>query len=340
MWGMAVTNLAEGLIEQGDWAEAQEALDRVMAASETWSRSTDFAARLSRHLRLWREGPDPDYVAGLAPALPEATLDTWAIQDLVPSRYTDADISSHHRDLVRARAELRALLADERTVQLPEALYNLLTVAARTEADARDEGWPDPDPGSGIWAMRHVERLLGLVTPTGPVQVAQDAHIRADLARWAGRDESSTWADVVALWRRVPHPRPLAIALTRLGSAAAVSGDKQAARAALTEALQISDRLGAQPLTTSVTEIAAVHHLRIRTAVGGRESPTSLTAREVEVLRLLAEGASNGQIAEQLWISPKTVSVHVSHILDKLGVASRTAAATAAHRAGLLAAEV
>ena len=61
-----------------------------------------------------------------------------------------------------------------------------------------------------------------------------------------------------------------------------------------------------------------------------------LTGRELEVLQLLADGASNGDIAAQLWISPKTVSVHVSHILEKLGVASRTAAAARARKAGLL----
>jgi DNA-binding NarL/FixJ family response regulator len=64
-----------------------------------------------------------------------------------------------------------------------------------------------------------------------------------------------------------------------------------------------------------------------------------LTGRELEVLQLLADGASNGDIAAQLFISPKTVSVHVSHILEKLGVASRTAAAARARKAGLLPSE-
>jgi DNA-binding NarL/FixJ family response regulator len=64
-----------------------------------------------------------------------------------------------------------------------------------------------------------------------------------------------------------------------------------------------------------------------------------LTGRELEVLQLLADGASNADIAAQLFISPKTVSVHVSHILDKLGVASRTAAAARARKAGLLTTE-
>jgi DNA-binding NarL/FixJ family response regulator len=60
-----------------------------------------------------------------------------------------------------------------------------------------------------------------------------------------------------------------------------------------------------------------------------------LSAREVEVLGLIAAGLSNGEIAERLFITRKTASVHVTHILDKLGVANRVEAAIVAERAGL-----
>jgi DNA-binding CsgD family transcriptional regulator len=64
-------------------------------------------------------------------------------------------------------------------------------------------------------------------------------------------------------------------------------------------------------------------------------APLGLTPREVEVLALLAAGRSNHQIAQALFISPKTASVHVSNILAKLGVAGRVEAAAIAHRLGL-----
>ncbi len=64
----------------------------------------------------------------------------------------------------------------------------------------------------------------------------------------------------------------------------------------------------------------------------GREPALGLTAREYEVLRLLAAGHSNREIASELFISVKTASVHVSNILGKLGVTSRGEAAATAHR--------
>ena len=67
------------------------------------------------------------------------------------------------------------------------------------------------------------------------------------------------------------------------------------------------------------------------------EPPLGLTAREYEVLRLVAAGHSNREIASELFISAKTASVHVSNILAKLGVTSRGEAAATAHRLGLFA---
>ncbi|HLM29055.1 MAG TPA: response regulator transcription factor, partial [Acidimicrobiales bacterium] len=63
--------------------------------------------------------------------------------------------------------------------------------------------------------------------------------------------------------------------------------------------------------------------------------PDALTPREREVIRLLAEGLTNSQLAERLFISPRTAAVHVSNILAKLGMSSRTEVAAWAVRSGL-----
>ena len=65
-------------------------------------------------------------------------------------------------------------------------------------------------------------------------------------------------------------------------------------------------------------------------------APFGLTPREIEVLGLVAGGDTNREIARRLFISERTVGIHVSHILAKLGVANRGAAAAVAHRRGLL----
>ncbi len=70
-----------------------------------------------------------------------------------------------------------------------------------------------------------------------------------------------------------------------------------------------------------------------------REGPAGLTAREVEVLRLLARGLSNKEIASRLVITPKTAGNHIEHIYAKIDASSRTAASLFAMRHGLLAAE-
>ena len=75
---------------------------------------------------------------------------------------------------------------------------------------------------------------------------------------------------------------------------------------------------------------------RLMREVRAPESPEALTGREAEVLRLLARGKANKQIASSLYVSEKTVKAHVSSILMKLGVQSRTQAALYAVRAGLV----
>jgi DNA-binding NarL/FixJ family response regulator len=81
---------------------------------------------------------------------------------------------------------------------------------------------------------------------------------------------------------------------------------------------------------------AQVADLTRRAGADGDADDPGLTSRELEVLRLVAVGQSNREIAAALVISPKTASVHVSNILAKLGAATRTEAAVKAHELGVL----
>ncbi|MZD59475.1 response regulator transcription factor, partial [Streptomyces sp. SID5606] len=99
-----------------------------------------------------------------------------------------------------------------------------------------------------------------------------------------------------------------------------------------------ADRLGARLLRERLDDLVRRGRLT-DPAPGGGEGAALLTARERDVLRLLALGHSNRRIGEELFISAKTASVHVSNILGKLHAASRTEAVAVAYRQGLVAAE-
>jgi len=125
------------------------------------------------------------------------------------------------------------------------------------------------------------------------------------------------------------------VALLELAGAQAGAGDRTAAGEAVEEVAALAGALGAKPLLDAADTLAR----RIGLRSAAQPAPTgteTLTDREREVLRLVAEGHSNGRIAERLYISPKTASVHVSRIIAKLAVANRGEAAAVAHRLGLL----
>jgi DNA-binding CsgD family transcriptional regulator len=120
----------------------------------------------------------------------------------------------------------------------------------------------------------------------------------------------------------------------RLASVLAAAGRTAEAAAVATEARAVAERLGAKPL---LRELDALGNGAQRPAA--RRAPTerldtALTAREREVLALVAQGRSNKEIGQNLFISTKTASVHVSNILAKLGASGRTEAVTLARRRG------
>ncbi len=145
--------------------------------------------------------------------------------------------------------------------------------------------------------------------------------------------------------------RPYELARVRHRLAAALlatGGEDERARATelLRLARTVADHLGARPLSDAVNLLGRRARLTLGRAVpepaaapADPAEALGLTGRERDVLRLVSEGRTNRQIAEELFISPKTASVHVSNILAKLGVSGRGEAAALAHRLALFPAE-
>ncbi|TDD88955.1 LuxR family transcriptional regulator [Actinomadura rubrisoli] len=122
----------------------------------------------------------------------------------------------------------------------------------------------------------------------------------------------------------------------RLAAALAESGDREAAAVEWRSATRIAERLGAAPLLGALRELGTRARLDTGRPASAPSGPfAALTVREREVLKLVAQGQGNRDIAAALFISPKTASVHVSNILAKLNVTSRTQAAALAHRENL-----
>ncbi|WP_161962314.1 helix-turn-helix transcriptional regulator [Nocardioides speluncae] len=173
----------------------------------------------------------------------------------------------------------------------------------------------------------------------GPEGQAWAARLEAETLRFrwrAGIDAPSVdelvtpWTEAVRLFGEFGHRFELARSQARLAAVLRASGDLAAARVHSDPARATAHELGAQPLLDELQTLGGTATPRAEAA------PDTLTPREKEILALVAIGRSNGEIGKQLFISTKTVSVHVSNILGKLGASGRTEAAAIARRRGLL----
>ena len=177
-----------------------------------------------------------------------------------------------------------------------------------------------------------------------PRTKAHGSVAEAELARLEGHSDHGLWAAAAQEWERLAEPYPAAYARWREAEALLLGGvARERAEAALRAAYATARALGALPLCIEIEGLARRGRLSLGTEAttpitSEPSSPLArlgLTAREQEVLVLVATGRTNRQIAETLFISPKTATLHVSNILSKLGVTNRVEAATIAYRLGV-----
>ena len=261
-------------------------------------------------------------------------------QHVLPLTTLAIGIAAGENRLLDVRAELDEALS----IGFPPGTHRygwpLLLAAATAEADAR--GLPGADQGRAEVLERLRKAAKSLATNV-PVWQAYERWVRAELLRAEGRDTPDQWAEALDAFEPLDRPYDLARVRYRLAESLLVAGGGEEERDRATELLRlagaVADHLGARPLADAVALLAQRARLTLaraseRSALAPADPAEALglTSRERDVLRLVAAGRSNRQIAEKLFISPKTASVHVSNILAKLSVSGRGEAAALAHR--------
>jgi ATP/maltotriose-dependent transcriptional regulator MalT len=177
---------------------------------------------------------------------------------------------------------------------------------------------------------------------SGPAQQAARLTFAAADAQVAGLLSgkpvvlATAWDEAAAAWAALGEPYPRAQALRQAAEAALTGGDRDGAADRLRSAAVLAGELGAEPLAQEIALLARRGRIVIDAGAAPGPGDFGLTGRELEVLRLVAAGRSNRDIGNELFISPKTASVHVSNILGKLGAANRGEAAATAHAWRLL----
>ncbi|MGW3101699.1 helix-turn-helix transcriptional regulator [Streptomyces sp. NPDC001100] len=346
IWG----NLAESLFTLGRWDEAAEAATKAERVGQS-SKPRGFHARLRAELALAR-GEVAEARRQLAAAREHYGIHDVAPQHHQPLERIDIQVAAAEGRLLDARATLEQVLDSGFRPGTHFETWPLLVAA--TVAEAQAIGLPAADPGRPK-ILERIREAAKRVATNAPVWQAHERWLRAELLRAEGRCTPDDWSEAVAAFERLDRPYDLARVRHRLAEALLSdtgagdtdtdggSGDDRRDRA--TELLRLSgavaEHLGARPLADSVALLAQRARLTLtrvpapRAVTADPVEALGLTSRERDVLRLVSAGRTNRQIAEELFISPKTASVHVSNILGKLGVSGRGEAAAVAHRLGL-----
>lgn len=224
------------------------------------------------------------------------------------------------------------------------SFIRLGTLATAAHADLADGARLQHAPADELAAIQAGEKFAEFVDKTvehgsprgaeiGPEGRAWLTRMRAELARLHGKHQPELWRAVVDAFGHgeIYHQ---AIARWRLAEALIAAGERDLAANELKAATETADKLSAKPLADAVQALAR----RARISMPGAAAIATdvLTAREGAVLALVAEGLTNRDIGARLFIADKTVSVHVSRIMAKLGASGRTEAVALAYQRGLL----
>ncbi|MFF3456502.1 AAA family ATPase [Streptomyces sp. NPDC002730] len=324
-------NLSESYDSLGRWDEAAEAAERALRIALS-PKPRGYGAARCAALALAR-GDVATATEQLEAARAHFGPHDPMPQCILPLGTVALSIAAAQSRVLDARVEFERAATAGFPPGTQRYAWPLLRAAATLEADTRSLSAAEPGRAEVLERIRKAAR--GLVTAV-PVWVAHERWVRAELLRAEGEDTALDWAEAGAAFEPLDRPYDLARVRHRWAEALLQSDRAQAAEM-LRLAHATARQLGARPLAEDIALLA--QRARIQRTDDPAPSDAAaagpalgLTRREEDVLRLVAAGRSNRQIAEELYISPKTASVHVSNILAKLGVSGRGEAAAMAHR--------
>ena len=307
---------------KGDWEAARGFNERGLSVSPSDTRLLStrmhleyevgnetegdaYRARLMDSLRLLKPGPRYDYAS--AALLLSVVARITGTDDYLQVAETAAETvlsSSHATPLVT------------RFTRLGVGIISVM----RRDAEAAKEQYDNLGSASGSNALISNDRVLGLLAQTMGKLDQAAVHFEGAIAfcGQAGYKPELTWSCYDYAGLLLERNK---------------MGDRAKALGLLGESVATADELGMAPLLARSKELIE----RVESGpVRAPEFPYGLTQREVDVVRLVAAGRTDREIADELVISVRTVTTHVGHILNKTGAANRTEAASYAHTHGLV----
>jgi DNA-binding CsgD family transcriptional regulator len=328
-------NAAAVLHAVGRWKEADRLLAELIG--ESAGSVTRYLELLQLELAVGRG--ETQRAAKLAEALEKAPPDPGLTGPLCACL---AEQALHAADPATAAAQVLDGLAALAGTGWSDEEIRLLAVGARAAADiaglpptSRPAGLPELWEPTAATFCRRARAIADRDGDGRPGIAGFGALAAAEQARQQGTDDRATWRAVADAWRLAGEPYREAYARLREAEAAARAGRREQAARALAAGHALARELPSAPLLHLVEDLARRARLTLPGSPAGPATVPArfdLTSREAEVLALLVKGDSNRQIARALFISERTVAVHVSRILDKLGVRNRTEAATVGAR--------
>ncbi|GAA4928545.1 helix-turn-helix transcriptional regulator [Actinoplanes utahensis] len=324
---------AKGLFRIGQWTEAYTVIETAMSNRPSGADAVELL--LGRLQLLVNFGEfanarrDLDGVATL--------LAGGGARHVLPMLTLRAGLAIWQGEHADARAAVQRAVTETRSDDLV-LLGVLAWHGLRAEAYAHAAGHP-ADPGAMRRLRSVMDRLVkGTVDAPPAVRAVVDGYLdlcTAEISRVEDRHDPEPWARAAAIWDRRQQPYPAAYSRLRHAEAALHRRVRRtAAIKGLRAAYETATAMGARPLADEI--IAVAQRYRVTLGEDAQSLPagperaadelSTLTGREREVLAAVAEGLTNREIGELLFISERTVGVHLGHIFDKLQVRSRVQA--------------